>query len=320
MKEFIYKYADACLRGAGQVMFQGSALSGALFLAGILVGSLGLGGEGHFAVFAGALAALASATVCGITARLTGYPSGLCGFNAVLTGCAAYTFLVSSLPVWIFMCAVLITLPLKSVLDRLFRFTSISSLTLPFIIATWLLLYVARVADVPVYQPESINEIPALTVESLAVGLLKGLSEVFLIDSWITGLVFLIGLWVASRRAAIWAAVGSAAGMAFAFLADCPWDEISLGLWGFSPALTAIAVGVVFRPAGCSAVLWYAVTLFAILITGLFQIIFSMLLIPVGLPVLTLPFCMATWVVIMLAEDVRRHPHRYPFGRLYRFL
>ncbi|MDE6582670.1 MAG: urea transporter, partial [Duncaniella sp.] len=38
----VSRYIIACLRGAGQVMFQGSSLTGALFLAGILVGSLGL--------------------------------------------------------------------------------------------------------------------------------------------------------------------------------------------------------------------------------------------------------------------------------------
>ncbi|MDE6485033.1 MAG: urea transporter [Duncaniella sp.] len=312
----VSRYIVACQRGAGQVMFQGSALTGALFLAGILAGSLGLGGDGHIAVFAGALTALAAATAYGFMTGKSGCDDGLCGFNAVLTGCAAYTFFTASLPVWIFLCAVFLTMPLKWISDRVFRFTGISSLTFPFIIATWILIYVAEWTGTPAYVPESIAEVPALTIENLAVAWLKGVSEVFLIDSWITGILFLAGLWVASQPAAIWAAVGSAGGMAFAFLAGCPADEIMLGLWGFSPALTAIAVGVTFRPALSGGAMWYAVTLFAVLITGLFQIILSLLLVPAGLPVLTLPFCMATWLVTGVVNDLPRHPRRYKLGRL----
>ncbi|MDE6582441.1 MAG: urea transporter, partial [Duncaniella sp.] len=219
-------------------------------------------------------------------------------------------------PVWISVCAVLLTIPLKTIFDRIFSFTGISSLTFAFIIATWLLIYVAEWMDTPAYVPESIAEIPEVNASTLAVAWLKGISEVFLIDSWITGLLFLAGLWVAGRPAAIWAAVGSAGGMAFAFLAKCPVDEIMLGLWSFSPALTAIAVGVVFRPAVSGGAMWYAVTLFAILITGLFQIIASLLLIPAGLPVLTLPFCLATWLVIGVVNDLPRHPRRYKLGRM----
>ncbi|MDE5786587.1 MAG: urea transporter [Duncaniella sp.] len=312
----VSRYIVACLRGVGQVMFQESVLTGALFLSGIFAGSLGVGGEGHITVFFGALAALAAATICGVMTRKRECDDGLCGFNAVLTGCAAYTFFTVSLPLWIFACAVLLTVPLKQISDRIFSFTGISSLTFPFIVATWILIYVAEWVDTPAYVPENIVEIPALTVENLAEAWLKGISEVFLIDSWITGLLFLAGLWVASRPAAIWAAVGSAAGMAFAFMAECPVEEIMLGLWGFSPALTAIAVGVTFRPAVSGGAMWYAVTLFAILITGLFQIILSLLLVPAGLPVLTLPFCMATWLVIGVVNDIPRHPRRYKFGRL----
>lgn len=301
----VRKFIVATLRGVGQVMFQPSALSGALFLAGILVGSLGFGGEGHIAVFMGALAALVLASECSFLARAKGTDEGLWGFNAVLVGCAAYTFLSSSLPVWLCVCAALLTLPLKAVFDKMLSFTGISSLTFPFIASTWLLLVAAGLCSVEPYASESIREPAVLSVTTLAEGWLKGLSEVFLIDSWITGLLFLTGLLIESRQAAIWAALGSAIGMATAFAIGCPTDEITLGLWGFSPALTAIAVGVVFRPVD-SRRLWLFLTILATIATVILQKLIMLLLASSGLPVLTLPFCVATWLTIIAAKLIKR--------------
>ncbi|MEI3553949.1 MAG: urea transporter [Alistipes senegalensis] len=44
----------------------------------------------------------------------------------------------------------------------------------------------------------------------LAVYWLKGIGQVFLIDSWVTGIWFLAGLFLCSRWAALWAAIRSA--------------------------------------------------------------------------------------------------------------
>lgn len=305
MGDNVRKFIEATLRGTGQVMFQASALSGALFLAGILVGSLGFGGEGRIAVFVCALASLVLATACGFLVRAKGRCQGLWGFNAVLVGCAAYTFLSSSQPVWLCLGAVLLTLPLKVAFDKLFSHTGISSLTFPFIAATWMLLVAADLLSVEPYVSESIREPVALSAATLVEGWLKGLSEVFLIDSWIAGLLFLAGLLIASRQAAMWAAAGSAIGMASAFAIGCPADEITLGLWGFSPVLTAIAVGVVFKPDKSSR-LWLLLTLLTTIATVLIQKLLMLLLSPVGLPVLTLPFCVATWLTVIATEFAKR--------------
>lgn len=316
MKLSASMYLQAGLRGAGQVIFQRSSIAGGLFLAAILAGSLGVGGEGHVAVFVGALAALILATVWGFITRYEGSADGLAGFNAVLTGCAAYTFLSVSLPAWMLIIAAVITVPMKRLLDRAAKFTKTSSLTLPFILAMWLLIYVAGAWGVEPYVPESIVETPELTAVTIAEGWLKGLSEIFLIDSWVAGLLILVGLWVANPQSAIFAAMGSAAGMAFALAAECPAGEIAMGLWGFSPALTAVAVGVTFRPKFIADAMWGIVTLFASIFAGLFQLALMLLLTPAGLPVLTLPFCLATWLVIWIAHDLHTHPHRYRWGRI----
>ena len=80
------------LRGMGQVMFQPSAWTGLLFLAGIIWGSC----ANRTGIVAwGALVAVAVSTLTGRLLRLPedDGTQGLWGFNGVLVGCAFPTFL-----------------------------------------------------------------------------------------------------------------------------------------------------------------------------------------------------------------------------------
>lgn len=295
----ILNYGKACCNGVSQVMLQESVLIGVCFIAGLLVGCLGLGGEGHMDVFVDALVALGLATLISGNSRNGDKAKGLFGFNAVLVGCAASTLLCVWLPTWIYLFGVAVTLPLKLMLDKAVVRIGASSLTLPFIIATWIVLYLADLKGVASYAPESIAEEPVVSVLTVLSGWMKGLSQVFLINSWITGVLFFIGLWIASRQAALWALCGSAIGMACAAVCGCRWVEIADGLWGFSPVLTAIAIGVTFRPTDATW-RWVAVVVTAVVFTFILQWTLTPILAMASLPVLTLPFCLATWVIVSL--------------------
>ncbi len=277
-------------------MLQDKVTTGLLFLAGIWAGSCGFGGPGHIAVFVGAVSALIMITIgSSVTTR---YGNGLLGFNAVLVGCAAYTFFSVDLPSWHFVAAVFLTLPVKWLLDVVFTRAGMSSLTLPFILVTWLLLYAGPEFGASTYVSESIVSVPPLSVGSVLMAWLKGISQVFLIDSWVAGVLMLIGLLMAGRRVALWAMTGSAVGMVVAAVCGCGWSEIAQGLWGFSPVLTAIAVGATFRQAGASWK-WDAVAVIAVVLTVFVQWLIAPLLAAAGLPVLTLPFCLVTWFVLL---------------------
>ena len=287
--------------GSAQVMLQPKAATGALFLAAILVGSLGYGGSGHMAVFWGALMCLMAATA--ISHGRKDYEDGLLGFNAILVGCAAMTFLSNTTAVRLLTIgAALSTLPLKHILDKVFRFTGISSLTFPFILASWLVMVIAALFGLPPYAQESIVLVPEISATTLLEALLKGLSQVFLIDSWIGGLLIAVGLLVASSRAALLAFAGSAIGIAMAFAIGAPWSEICIGLWGFSPALTAIAIGDTFR----SHFRHTAVaTIVATVITTLIQYALVPLSALTGMLTLTLPFCIATWLTVSISKQAK---------------
>lgn len=304
MNAFKEYLLDAC-KGAAQVIFQPSAACGALFIAALAAGWAANGAPGA-AAFAGALVALAAATAAGRR-----YPAecrqGLCGFNAILTGCAALTFLAPGTgSVVLLVAAALLTLPLKRWLDKLLSAWQLPSLTMPFILCTWVLLAAARALGLEGAGAPH-DAVAAPGAAALAAACLKGLSQIFLVDSWTAGLLIAAGLWLSGRRAALLALGASAAAMAVAAAAGCPWSGISQGLWGFSPALTAVAVGDAFRsrlPGGRFAGALTVVA--AVLLTVALQIALQPLSAATGFPILTLPFCLATWIALAFVKIPKR--------------
>lgn len=291
------------LNGSGQVMFQQSVWTGLLFLAGIFWGSY----ECHTPQVAwGAVVGLTASTVAGYLTEpdKTAGKEGLWGFNGILVGCAFPTFLDNTWLMWAAMifCAMLSTW-VRTGLNNVMAPSKVNSLTFPFVMLTWIFLLASRIMDG--IAPASLSE-PELTehfnfvldtsVGSLVVYWLKGISQVFLIDSWVTGIFFLAALAVNSRWAALWAAMGSALSLAMALLFKADASDITAGLFGFSPVLTAIAIGCTFNKPNIKSAVW---TLVAIIATVFVQAGMDMFFQPFGLPTLTGPFCVTTWLFLL---------------------
>lgn len=295
--------ATSVLNGSGQVMFQQNVWTGLLFLAGIFWGSY----ECHTPQVAwGAVVGLIASTVAGYLTEpdKTAGKEGLWGFNGILVGCAFPTFLDNTWLMWAAMifCAMLSTW-VRTGLNNVMAPSKVNSLTFPFVMLTWIFLLASRIMDG--IAPASLSE-PELTEHfnfvldtsfgSLVVYWLKGISQVFLIDSWVTGIFFLAALAVNSRWAALWAAIGSALSLAMALMFKADASDITAGLFGFSPVLTAIAIGCTFnKPNIKSAVC----TIVAIIATVFVQAGMDMFFQPFGLPTLTGPFCVTTWLFLL---------------------
>ncbi|MDG7048207.1 MAG: urea transporter [Nitrososphaerota archaeon] len=128
--------------------------------------------------------------------------------------------------------------------------------------------------------------------------ILDGVGQVFFMGSPLVGLIFLIGLWANSWKAATFAIIGSIAGGLVAFGLGIPVNTVYYGIYGFNAVLTAIALGDTFLEKGKAA---YAIATFAAFATGFttatgiwFAGIF-------GLPVETSAFVITTWVFLFAA-------------------
>ena len=291
------------LRGTAQVMFQPSAWTGLLFFAGIVWGACA-----NHAWFI-ALGALVGVAVSTLTGRWLHLPAddgtqGLWGFNGVLVGCAFPAFLGNTVWMWLalLLCAALTTW-VRTGFNNVMAPWKVNSLTFPFVFCTWLFLLAARAMHG--MPPAHLSEptLPTLFTagESLRFGhlvvyWLKGIGQVFLLDSWVTGLLFLAGLWLSNWRAALWAAVGSAVALLTAILFKTSGTDVAAGLYGFSPVLTAIALGTVFYKPGLRSAVW---ALAGVVVTVFVQAGMNVMLAPLGIPTLTAPFCIATWLFLL---------------------
>lgn len=288
------------LKGTSQVMLQGNAWTGLLFLLGIFLGAYQ---EGMPVVAWGAVVGLLSATWAGylLPEPISEGEEGLWGFNGILVGCALPTFLGNRPEMWValVLCSAS-TCWLRTGLNRMLKPWKINSLTLPFILLTW--IYVAAsfrfsgMATEEVATSTASQSVVSLSFSSLWVYWLKGIGQVFLLNSWMAGLCFLVGLLISNRHAAMWAALGSVIGIVIAWLYGAPETDIAEGLYGFSPVLTAIALGSVFYPMNRKSFIW---AILATVTTVFIQASLDALLAPLSLHTLTMPFCLATWLFLL---------------------
>ena len=301
----IFGFIKINLRGAGQVMFQQSAWTGLLFLAGIFWGGYT---TGYPAMAWGALLGLVVSTITGFILNLSGDDGyqGLWGFNGILVGCAFPVFMGNTIEMWLslVLCAAFSTW-LREGLNNVMRPWKVNSFTFPFVMSTWVFLLAAHIMR-GLQPTRHATHHAADFIDQATPGLesfwdvvqawLNGVSQVFLIESWITGALFLIGLALCSRWAALWAAIGSALSMAVARFMGVPSHSIAEGLYSFSAVLTAIALATVFyRPCWRSA-LW---ALLGIIVTVFIQTAMNIWMHPYSIATLTGPFCVATWLFLL---------------------
>lgn len=296
-------YIRMILRGSGQVMFQGNAWTGLLFLCGIFWGAYQ---EGLGVVAWGAIVGVIVSTITGYVLRhpIIDGTEGLWGFNGILVGCAFPTFLGNTPLMWfaLIICSMLTTW-VRTGFNNVMAPWKTNSFTFPFVFTSWLFLFAARMLQ---GMPPEYMSTPELTVHlhttidlsfgSLVIYWLKGIAQVFLINSWVTGIFFLVALFVSSRWAALWAAIGSALSLAIVLLYHGPGSDIANGLYGFSPVLTAIALGCTFYRPNWKSFIW---ALLGIVVTVFIQAGMDAMMIPFGMPTFTAPFCLATWLFLL---------------------
>ena len=292
------------LRGVAQVMFQPSAWTGLLFLVGIFWGAYA---TDDAPIAWGALLGLVISTITAFILNLStdDASQGLWGFNGVLVGCAFPAFFDSSIAMWLslVLCAAFTTW-LRVGLNRIMQSWRVNSFTFPFVLATWIGLLSAHAMQSlrPIHHSQIIThhshhiQAGMDNFWELVQAWLNGISQVFLIESWVTGAFFLVGLAVCSRWAALWAAIGSALSMCIAALMNVPTSHIAEGLYSFSAVLTAIALATAFyRPSWRSA----AWSILGIVVTVFVQAAMNAWMLPYSIATLTAPFCVTTWLFLL---------------------
>ena len=283
-------------KGFSQVMLMENKISGSLILFGIAL----------YSPLLALIAFLSSivGTSIGLFMDLELAKKGMYGFNAVLSGIAVMLFLYSDWRWILALLAAALSAYLMYILSKISARWNIPILTTPFIVTTWVGLLI-------VYQIKIIHMSPAFVVSSpvqwnipsegkpnFILGLIKGVGEVFIIDSFWAGLFILIALFVSSWRFGFYAIAGALISWLTALALGVDTESLNLGIYNYNAVLTVIAVGLLFDEKRN----YLLIGIFAAAATVPITAGMDWLLSPFGLPTLTSPFIISTWIFIYIRK------------------
>ncbi|CQJ52393.1 putative urea transporter [Yersinia rohdei] len=303
------EFIDTTLRGCAQVMFQNNPLTGLFFFIAIFVGAYG---EGNPAVAYGCVLGTVVATLAGLNlSDRKSWRSGLYGYNGCLVGAALPTFLVVTPLVWacIVLGSIVSVIVMVCIADFL-KTWKVAALTAPFVLTTWIILLASYAFSglngsglpTPVLpHPFVLDAETSAIGRNVFVSMFNGVSEVFLLSSLIGGILFVIGLAVESLWAAVFGLGGSLLAIFTAILLGAEPHSIDVGLYAFSAALTAIALGSTFNKPSWRVLVY---TIIGVIFTVLVQGALNVLLLPIGIPTLTMPFVLASWLFLVPNKDI----------------
>lgn len=271
----------AVLNGFSQIFLQAHPGCGLLILLAIAFHAPAL----LAGAVVGALVGTISAVALGY--RQSDIDIGLYGYNAALLGLLFVLLLGLSVLTLglIAFGSVIATLLQVRLMAAMRERNWLPGFTLPFVLFGWLALALAGALDL--VTPARLDAPLILDGPGLLLAVASGIGQVIFLSHPLAGLLLLVAVWLADRRAAGWMLCGSVSGLALVLMAGGSEQQALAGLAGYNPALAALAVSQVHRS-------WVA-PLLAIIAAVLLRAGFDRL----GLPPLTMPFIMACWLVAL---------------------
>ncbi|WP_145467012.1 urea transporter [Staphylococcus pettenkoferi] len=294
-------YIRIILRNISQVLLINNAWTGLLILIGLWIGSIEVG-----------IMTLIASIVALLLAPWTNYSEaeikeGLAGFNPVLTAIALTLFLSNE---WysyvVVLVAIVITLPIGSAFREFFKPFNVPMLTMPYVFISWIILLMSFQFE---FINANVNILPDKVHEieyshhpiQMITAFFTGFSEIFLLKSLLAGILILIGIFVASRKAGLYAILANLIGLGVVMLMGANHDEVNEGLFGYNVILTTLALGVAFN----TRLHRIVSIVLGILLTIVLHAGITTLLTPFGIPVFTLPFIVATWIMLFAGSSMK---------------
>lgn len=279
----------SCLKGIGQIMLQDNALTGFLFLIGVLVGSVKMG-----------IAIIAAVCIATIVAHIFKYDTesinkGLYGFNAALIGAALVLLYQPTVIIW---CSIIVGAIISVVLQHFFITKRITVFTLPFVLVTWGLIFFIDYFSPEIKLTSTMRNVLPAADFGFA---LRGYSQVIFQENRLAGAIFFVGVFINSPIAALYGLCGAVLAGYIAFPLGVPIENIKLGLASYNAVLCAIAFAEIKLKAGIWALL--SVVLASVISVGMNNLSF---------PQFTFPFVAASCVVLILKSIFPSSETNYP--------
>lgn len=291
-----FTFIAASLKGISQIILIENAITGLLILIAITIESYYLG-----------IIALLSAIIGTLVAKFGGADEntinqGLFGYNSVLTGMTLVLFLRGPYMWIVALVGAAIATIFTSTVMHFMKRIEIPILTFPFIILTWFILlasyklkWIKLSAEL---EPQNLANWE-LNIEgkiNLFEGIFNGIGQVFFIDNVISGIIIYLALFFAGKKIGSYAVIGNLVAIITAYFLGGEHTLIALGLYGYNAILTIIAVSTVFNSEHNRFT--FLSGIISACLTVPTAAALSTWLVPYGLPALTMPFVLVTWVFL----------------------
>lgn len=286
----------ASLKGISQVLLIENAITGLFILLAISTSSLVLGIVTILAACIGTLIGI----VGGATKELI--HQGLLSYNSVLTAIALTLFLDGPYNWLIALIGAAIATLFTAAMIHVMRDSGIPILTFPFIVLTWLTLLAT-------YKLKSFRLTPKLVPQDLThweldiagdvnwiEGMFNGIGQIFFLHNTPSGILLFIGVFLAGWRFGVYAVVGNLIALLTSIWLGGEYSLIFNGLYGYNAILTVFAVSLVFSHARNGWAIIAGIIGAAISVPLTASI--ATFLLPFGLPALTMPFVLSTWLLL----------------------
>jgi urea transporter len=289
-------FITTSLKGISQVILIENAITGLLILIAITIESYYLG-----------IIALLSSIIGTLIGKFGGVAEqtinqGLLGYNSVLTGMALASFL-SGPYMWIIaLVGSAVAAIFTATMLHFMQKTEIPILTFPFIILTWFILLASYKLKVirlnPTLEPQNLAywQLDISGEINVLQDIFNGIGQVFFLDNTISGIILSLAVFLGGKKLGFYAVIGNIVSILIAYFLGGEHTLIARGLYGYNAILTIIAVSAVFnhennRFALLSGII--AACLTVPITAGL-----STFLLPYGLPALTMPFVLCSWLIL----------------------
>jgi urea transporter len=289
-------FITTSLKGISQVILIENAITGLLILIAITIESYYLG-----------IIALLSSIIGTLIGKFGGVAEqtinqGLLGYNSVLTGMALASFL-SGPYMWIIaLVGSAVAAIFTATMLHFMQKTEIPILTFPFIILTWFILLASYKLKVirlnPTLEPQNLAywQLDISGEINVLQDIFNGIGQVFFLDNTISGIILSLAVFLGGKKLGLYAVIGNIVSILIAYFLGGEHTLIARGLYGYNAILTIIAVSAVFnhehnRFALLSGII--AACLTVPITAGL-----STFLLPYGLPALTMPFVLCSWLIL----------------------
>lgn len=295
-KPTLVRSVSNALKGISQVMLIENAVSGLFILLAIT----------NYSSFLGIIALLSS-VIGNAIGRFGGADEesinqGLFGYNSVLTGLALALFLTGPYHWIIALIGAAIASIFTTAMMHTFKSSGIPILTFPFIILSWLMLLASYRLKLFQLSPELVpQDLSNLVVDMTgkvdwADGIFSGIGQIFFLDNTLSGVLIFIAAFWAGWKYGLYAIIGNLVALGTSYSLGAEPHLIFAGLYGYNAILTIIAVSRVFNTETTrfNPVLGIIGACLTVPLTASI----TTLVTPFGLPALTMPFVLTTWLLL----------------------